>query len=231
MPPGFHVELGPFTVDVQLDDSGVRMQRGPRSFTIPWNKITAATLVRPQPSDNLPDDREQTIAQFAGPQALQKLRELQSTVGEISIAYRNERNSLQRTEVPAPLADPAFLNEFQTRLANRWLGETRDRNQVGKRLHTDPGFFKTVFILIVLIGIVAGVAVIFLFGLLGPVLNLLSIQRMLLDLQDGNFTGFAQRLGAYIALFVLGLLLHRVIRAKLDARKRALPSRSFFSPH
>jgi hypothetical protein len=50
-------------------------------------------------------------------------------------------------------------------------------------------------------------------------MNFMSIERMLLDLQDGNYTSFAYRLATYVALFVIGYFLHRVIRTRLDAFK------------
>jgi len=220
----FHVDVGPFSIDVQLDDSGVRLRRGTlagvRTEAIPWPKITGAQLVRPdKDSQARTAEEEQQIARFGGQQALQKIRDLQGKVGEIVVAYRNERNSLVQAEIPAPLVDPAFLQEFQTRLGSRWLGETNDRKQVDKKLHSNPGFFKTIFVLVALLGIVAVIAAIFLFGLLGPVLNLLSIQRMLLDLQDGNYLSLSYRILSYITLLAIGYFLHRVIRSRLDAMK------------
>ena len=68
--------------------------------------------------------------------------------------------------------------------------------------------------LVALLGIVAAVVGIAFLGLLGPVLNFLSIERMLLDLQDGNLPGFLSRLGTYLVLFSLGYLLHRVLRRR-----------------
>lgn len=223
MPASFHVDAGPFSFDVQLDDSGIRLQRGTlvgtQTETIPWDMVTGATLVPPSPGD-FDDKDERQIAQFLGTEAAQKMHQLKGHVGQICIAYRNQRDSLDQTELPAPLTDPAFLREFQTRLGPRWLGETKSRDQVDKKLHTNPGFFKTIFILVALIGIVAVVAVVGLFGLLGPAFNFLSIQKMLLDLQDGNYTSLAYRAATYVALFFIGYFLHRVIRGKLDAMKR-----------
>ena len=149
-----------------------------------------------------------------------RLRQLEGTAGEIFFAYRNERNRLLQGEVPGPLSDPAYLGEFQTRLGARWLGESRDRNAAEKKLGTRPGFLQTVFRRVALAGLAAAFAAVALAGLAGPVLNLLSIQKMLLDLQDGNLPGFAYRLASYAALLLLGFLLHRVIRSGLDARKR-----------
>jgi len=53
---------------------------------------------------------------------------------------------------------------------------------------------------------------------------------MLLDLQDGNFVSLGYRVASYVALFFMGYLLHRVIRGKLDAMKRARLSRPPFTP-
>jgi hypothetical protein len=232
MSPGFHIDAGPFSIDVQLDDSGIRLQRGglvgTTTTSIPWDKITGATLVPPGNDDAASEQTDERIAQFLGPQAVQKFRELHGQVGEIFVAYRDEKNSLQQAEIPASITDPAYLQEFQTRLGSRWLGETKNRDQVGKKLHTGPGFFKTVFVLVALFGIVAAIAVIGLFGFLGPVLNFLSIQKMLLDFQDGNFTSLGYRVATYIALFVIALFLHRVIRGRLDGMKRARSPRSIF---
>jgi hypothetical protein len=222
MSASFHVDVGPFVIDVQLDESGVQMQRGgfgpARTTDIAWEKITGATLVRPRKDDD--SDREmQRAAQFLGEEAVQKLKELQGTVGQIFVAYHDEKNRVQQAEIPAPLNDAAYMQEFQTRLGKRWLGETADRQQVDKKLHTNPGFFKTIFILLVILGILAAVGVIALLGLLGPMLNFMSIEKMLIDLQDGNYASFASRLTSYVALFAIGYFLHRVIRTRLDAFK------------
>jgi hypothetical protein len=217
----FHVNVGPFTIDVELDDSGIRMQRGPVTKSIAWEKITGATLVRQNLNDNesFTPQQEQLIAEFAGQHAVEEIRGLQGTVGQVFVAYHDEKNRLQQTEVPAPLADPAFLQEFQSRLGNRWLGETHGREQVARKLHSNPGFFKTIFVLMALFAIIAVVAAIAMLGFLGPVLNFMSIQKMLLDLQDGNYPSLVSRLATYAALFFLGFFLHRIIRSELDAMK------------
>jgi hypothetical protein len=221
----FHLDLGPFTVDVQLDDSCVRMQRGPLSETIPWEKVSGATLLRTLHHDQSEDQQdEERAAKFLGPEAAQTVHSLRGKVGQIDLAYRDDKNHLRETQVPAPLDDLAFLQEFRTHLGPRWLGESSDRQQAAKRLHTNPGFFKTLFVLVALFGILAVVAAIALFGFLGPVLNFLSIQRMLLDLQDGNLTSFAYRLVTYIALFILGYLLQRTIRSLFAARRARIVS-------
>jgi hypothetical protein len=79
-----------------------------------------------------------------------------------------------------------------------------------------------------LLSIVAAIAAVGLFGFLGPILNFMSIQKMLLDLQDGNFASLGYRVASHIALFFMGYSLHRVIRAKLDAMKRPRPPRPPF---
>ena len=233
MGANFHVEAGPIRIDVQLDDAGIRMERaglGPaQNKNIPWDKITGATLVRPTSEEAAGDQNEERMAQFLGPEAVQKYQEMKGKVGNIFVAYRDERNSLQQVEVPALLTDAAYLQEFQTRLDARWLGETRDQQQVAKRLHTNPGFFKTVFVLVALLGIVAVVGAVLLSGLAGPILNFMSIQKMMLDLQDSNYASFGSRLAVYLALFAIGLGLHWVFRSWLDSMKRTrrlrLPSR------
>ena len=221
----FHIDLGPFTVDVQLDDSAIHSQRGIRTETIPWARISGATLLREPHHDPSQDQQEeQQAAKFFGADAAQTIHSLRGRVGQIAIAYRDDRNHLRETEVPAPLDDPAFLQEFQTRLGPRWLGESADRQQAAKRLHTNPGFFKTIFVLLALFAILAAVAAVALFGLLGPILNFLSIQRMLLDLQDGNLVSFASRLATYLALLVIGFLLHRTLRSLWAARRARMVS-------
>lgn len=232
MGASFKVEAGPFALSVELDDSGIHMSRktlaGDRARSIAWDKITGATLVRPAAADAAGAKDEERIAQFLGPEAVAQFRRLEGKVGQIFLAYRDERNRLRQDEVPAPLADPAYLEEFQARLGARWLGETSDHHAAEKKLHTNPGFFKTAFVLVALAGIVAAIAAAALLGLLGPLLNLMSIEKMLLDLQDGNLVGLGYRLVTYVALFLLGYLLHRMIRTRLDAMKRPRPRPSLW---
>ena len=225
MGANFHVEAGPFRIDVQLDEAGIRMERaglGPAlEQNIPWDKISGATLVRPSAEEAAGDQNMERMAQFLGPEAVQKYQELKGKVGNIFVAYRDEKNALREAEVPALLTDAAYLEAFQTRLGARWLGETRDREQVAKRLHTNPGVFKTMFVLVALLGIVAVVGAVLLLGLAGPILNFMSIQKMMLDLQDGNYGSFGSRLAVYVALFAIGLGLHWALRSWLDSMKRA----------
>jgi hypothetical protein len=116
----FHVDLGPFSVDVQLDDSGIRMQRGPLTETIPWAKISGATLLRKLHHDDSEDRHaEERATKFLGPNVAQTIQALRGRVGQVVVAYRNDKNHLRETQVPAPLDDPAFLREFQSRLGPR----------------------------------------------------------------------------------------------------------------
>jgi hypothetical protein len=110
------------------------------------------------------------------------------------------------------------LQEFPTRLGPRWLGETRVAISSKRSCTPIPDSSKQ-FVLVALLSIVAAIAAAGLFGFLSPILNFMSIQKMLLDLQEGNFVSLGYRIASYIALFFMGYSLHRVIRAKLDAMK------------
>ena len=155
-----------------------------------------------------------------------QIHELRDKVGEIIIAYRNARDHLSETEVPAPLTDATYLQEFQSRLGERWLGESTDREQAAKRLHTNPGFFTSVFALVAIFGILAIAVGIGLFGLLGPILNFLSLQRMLLDLQDGNYSSLVSR-----ALSYLGLIRYWISATPRNPRQaQCLQRKAGFSP-
>jgi len=227
----FHIDLGPFTIDVRLDDSGVHLQRGPHSQTIAWAKISGATVLPVEQVNELREkEREQRALQFLGQDAVRTIEAMSGKVGQIAIAYRDEKNRLQQTEIPAPVTDKAFLGEFQTRLGSRWLGQSANHEQAAERLHTNPGFFKSVFVLAALFAIVAVVAILFLLGFMGPILNIVSIQKMLLDLQDGNYTSFMGRLATYVILFIITYFLHRVIRARLNSMKSAVSSRLGIKP-
>jgi hypothetical protein len=233
MNASFHLDAGPFSICVDLDDAGIHMSRNSlgrfHTESIRWNKISGATLVRPA-ADVAETQPEQRLAQVLGPEAVARFHELQGKVGQICIAYRDERNRLRQTEVPALLTDERYMQEFQSRLGAKWLGETEDRQKVDKKLHTNPGLLKTLFVLLALFGALAVAGVIGTFGLLGPVFNFMSIQKMLLDLQDGNLSAFAYRLACYVALLVLGYFLHRVLRTRLDAMQRPRAPRRPLQP-
>src|SRR5215471_13242340 len=96
MGASFRVEAGPFRMDVNLDDAGIRMERtglGPaHNVTISWEQITGATLVPPEPGDS--DQKEEQMAQFLGPGAVAKYHELKGKVGQICLAYHDEKGRL-----------------------------------------------------------------------------------------------------------------------------------------
>jgi hypothetical protein len=54
---------------------------------------------------------------------------------------------------------------------------------------------------------------------LAPVFNLLSIQRMLLNLRDGEYTAFATSFSIYACLFVLAYVARRAWRVRAAARQ------------
>src|SRR5262249_22308617 len=151
MSASFHFDAGPFSVTVELDDGGIRFRQKTlareRTEAVRWDQVSRATLVRPGPESDDGDQESERIARLFGAEALRKYGELHGKVGQFFLASRDERGRLRQMEIPAPLADPAFVGEFQSRLGSRWLGETRDRQQVESRLHTNPGLLKTVFLL------------------------------------------------------------------------------------
>jgi hypothetical protein len=107
--------------------------------------------------------------------------------------------------------------------------EVADRHQAEKKLGTAPGFLKLAFVLIAVLLIIALVAVFSFLTALGPAFHFLALQRMLLDLQDGEYASFGTRLLTYVALFVFALLLRRWWRGRM-ARRRARAANSRFSP-
>src|SRR5262245_49799156 len=135
MSASFHFDAGPFSVTVRLDDGGITFRQNTlareRTETVRGGQVSRATLVRPE-------QESERIARLFGAEAVAKYRELHGNVGQIFLSYRDDRSRLRQMEIPAPLADPAFLGEFQSRLGGRWLGETRDRRQAENRLHTNP---------------------------------------------------------------------------------------------
>jgi hypothetical protein len=230
MNPEFHEALGPFAFDVKFDDSGVHLQQGLHQESVPWNRITGAVLLPPKPEADL-DEKETELARtfLGGPDAVARLRALKNNFQQSVVAYRNERNHLTKLEVPIPMDNPQFLAELQSRLGSRWLGQVKDEHAAEKKLHTAPGVFKSIFILVVLFGIVVAFLGLLFFGAIGPFLNLLSIERMLLSLQDGDYTGLAAQVAVYVALFIIAYGLHRIWRSRMEtlrARFRgAIPRR------
>jgi hypothetical protein len=102
-----------------------------------------------------------------------------------------------------------------------------DRRQAAKLLHTNAGFFTSIFVCLALFGIVAVFAAMALFGFSGPVSGHSENAARFLrrELRE-----FCLALASYLALFAIGYLLHRFIRSKLDSRKGRLSSRRMTRP-
>ena len=115
-----------------------------------------------------------------------------------------------------------MYKSFNRDWGKRWLGEVADMHAAEKKLHTAPGVFKIIFVLVVLLGIVAVLAGLAFFSMLGPVFNLLSIQRMLQNVQDGDYGELATRLLTWTALFVMAYFLRHWWRARVNAMKANL---------
>ncbi|HUL17181.1 MAG TPA: hypothetical protein VLV88_14380 [Terriglobales bacterium] len=221
MSPEFQQSLGIHSLDVKVDDTGVTMNGGPFQYAVAWDRITGACLMPPKHMGDLEEkqDLERASIFLGGPENIAKLQALEQTMRQVSIAYRDKNNHLRKIEVPIPITDPAFLRELQSRLGKRWLGEAADEHEAEKKLHTAPGIFKTIFIPAVLFGAVAVVLVLALIGMLGPFLNLISIQQMLLDLQDGDYGRLGSRVLLYAVLFVMAFFLRRTWNSRLLAMK------------
>jgi hypothetical protein len=162
------------------------MQPGARSQAIARDKISGATLMRTVNRDESEDNwDEQRAAQFLGPDAAQKIHELRDKVGEIMVACRDSGNPADETEIPAPLTDATFVQEFETRLGKRWLSESNDRQQATKLLFTliRASLPQFSFCRRLLQSWPSSRR--WLYSASPD--PFLSIQKMLLDLQDGNY--------------------------------------------
>lgn len=227
MPSRFHADFGPIQLDLQLDERGIRFERGGRSESIPWERVTGACFIPPHGTGDLDDeatphgrDTRLNLEGLLGQEAAEKIQEMRASVGEVIVAYRDDRNRLRKTSLPAPFGDRAILNEFQSRLGSRWLGEFPEEPAALGKLGTGPGCFTSIFILAALFFGFAVIAAVFFASALAPILNFLSIQKMLLDLQDAHYESLASRFATYVALLVLAYFIHRLIRSKLDQLKR-----------
>ena len=219
----YKIELGMFTVEARLDDSGIFLQRGPRSQQIRWAQVYGAALLRnvsAQHQDAPKELDERAATLFGGPEALAKIKAMQDKFRVIALGYRDERGRRQLLDFHFPSDDPRYLEEIAVRVGSGWLGEVQGRHQAEKKLGTAPGFFKMAFILVALLVAIAVAAVLGFFSMLGPAFNFLSLQRMLLDLQDGEYASFGMRLLTYAALFVFAFLIRRWLRSRM-AEKRA----------
>jgi hypothetical protein len=172
---------------------------------------------------------ERAASMFGGPEAIAQLKSTMKTMQDkfrtIAFGYRDDRGKRRLFDFHFPADDPRYLQEIAARVGSGWLGEVQDRRQAEKKLGTAPGFFKMAFVLIVLLVAVALVGAFGLFSALGPAFNFLSLQRMLLDLQDGDYAGFGMRLLTYAALFVFAFLIRRWWRGR-TAEVRARLARS-----
>jgi hypothetical protein len=172
MSPQFQFDFGILKFDVTVDAQGITLQRGPVRTSVPWEKVTGAALVHelPEPEDE-PEEaaRSARAAAFAGEaEALARMKELRHALRRVSVAYLDELGKRQKLDVPVPAADPSFLQEFQARLGQRWLGEVADQRAAEKKLRTGPSLFKKIFVLAALLGIAGLLALFGLFSVLGP---------------------------------------------------------------
>jgi hypothetical protein len=226
MSPQFHFELGPFSFTTSADENGITMQRGTMRKTFAWDSIAGAVLVRPTAQDLQEEEQQIAKAQkfFGGAVNIEEIKKLRGTMAAIHIGYRDERNRLEHDEIPVPIGDDGFLLEFRTRLGKRWLGEAADQHAAEKKLHTAPGFFKTVSYLFLILSIVGLIAAFGLYSLAAPALNFLSLRQMYLDLERGDFVSFGMHVFVYVALFALAYVLRRLWRNWRETRRsRARP--------
>jgi hypothetical protein len=229
MSPQFQFDFGILKFDVTVDAQGITLLRGPMRTVVSWEKVTGAALVHelPEPEDE-PEEaaRSARAAAFTGgAEALARMKELRHTMRRVSVAYLDELGKRQKLDVPVPAADPSFLQEFQARLGQRWLGEVADQRAAEKKLRTGPSLSKKIFVLAALLVIVGLLALFGLFSVLGPVFQLLSIQAMLQDFQDGEYAALAAHLGAYAITFAMGYLLHLWWRGRLSMLSAAFRAR------
>jgi hypothetical protein len=235
MSPHFKAEMGMFSLEATVDDHGITVLQGPMRKSLTWEQVTSAVLVNePQHKEvrvkpqEIPEGvakafggPEALAKMFGGPEALAKMQEFGERLQKIAVGYRDEHGK-HKLEVIFPRDDASFVQEFQSRLGKRWLGEVADMHAAEKKLHTAPGVFKTIFVLVALFGIVALLAGLAFFSMLGPVFNLLSIQRMLQNVQDGDYGELATRLLTWAALFVMAYFLRYWWRARVNAMKASL---------
>jgi hypothetical protein len=186
------------------------------------------------PHDSSTDSQQKELSEraarvFGDSEMLAKMKAMQDRFETITFGYRDARGRRKTLDFPIPADDPRYLQEISSRLGSRWLGEVADHHQAEKKLGTAPGFFKLALVLIALLVAIALVAVFGFFTALGPAFHFLSLQRMLLDLQDGEYASFGTRLLGYLALFVLGFQIRRWWRARW-AQRRATTARSRLGP-
>lgn len=198
------------------------MRRGPVQKTFAWNAITGALLVRPKEGDLREEEEQLAKAErfLGGAIDIEKLKGLHGAMATIHIGYRDELNRLRHEQIPVPIADDSFLQEFRARLGNRWLGEAPDQHAAEKKLHTAPGFFKTVFYLFLILGAIVAIAAVGLYSLAAPALNFLSLRQMYFDFESGDYASFGIHVFVYAALFIFAYMLRRLWRSRRQAKQR-----------
>jgi hypothetical protein len=223
MSPQFHIDLGPFSFSLETDSTGISLRRGPVEKTFAWDVITGALLVRPKEGDLREEEEQLAKAErFLGGASIEKLKGLHGAMATIHIGYRDERNRLRHEQIPVPMADDSFLQEFRAHLGKRWLGEAPDQHAAKKRLHTAPGFFKTVFYLFLILGAIVAIAAFGLYSLAAPALNFLSLRQMYFEVESGDYAGFGMHVFLYATLFIFAYMLRRLWRSRREAKQRRM---------
>lgn len=219
----FQVEAAGFRLCVIADENGIGLERGPFRQSIPYPQITGAIRISTPEPWELPAQRipPELLSRLGGVEGLAKIQELSKSIGTIVVAYRDDSGRKESVQVPYSLADPAIPRELQSRLGSRWLGETANQADAEKRLKLGPGIFTTVVVALALLLIVALLAAMPFYLILAPALNILSIQKMLVNFQDGDYVAFGTSVFAYFAIFVMMHIARRVWRSRVTMRRRA----------
>jgi len=131
----YKIDLGIFSIEARLDDSGVFLQRGSRVQQVRWDQVYGAALL-----GSVPDSRqdahsgknERVITALGGPEALAKIKALQDKFRTIVFGYRDQRGRRQFLEFYFPADDSRYLQEIAARVGSGWLGELQDRHQAEK---------------------------------------------------------------------------------------------------
>jgi len=221
MAPQLQIEFAGMCFELTLDQNGIDWKGLPRNQFVAWNQVTGALRLKEDPLHGLsPTDIPAPFLQrIGGSEGVAKLMELRDRYGLIRIAYRESHGSKETIDVPYDKSNPVVMSELQSYLGDRWLGEAADNQVASKKLRLDPGFLKVSFFFIVFLLLLAVAAVLAFGMLLGPAFNLLSIQRMLLNLQDGDYRAFGTSFSVYAALFLLAYLARRAWKTRWSARQ------------
>jgi hypothetical protein len=221
MTPQIQLDFAGIHLQLTVDERGIDWQSGPRHQFVEWKQITGAVLLKEDRERDLSaaEIPEVLVQRFGGAEGLAKILELQTRYGQIRLAYRDRRNAREALDIPYDKEDSQVLNEVKNRLGSRWLGEVPNSKIASEKLKLNPGFFKTSLFLIVFLSVIILAAGFLLNAFLAPVFNLLSVQRMLLNLQDGEYGAFASSFSIYACLFVLAYVARRAWRVRATARQ------------